>query len=111
MSNNSVEIELRPHIGRNYNSAMGCIVDIEHSQWIVLASVNGSPMKQVGYVGKQANAPLNGTSDLRGLPAPIREQVREEVQRKLGADETKMFVPIEPDPLLLGADADDDDDE
>ena len=106
---NTVEVELRPHIGQNFNTRLQAIVEIEHDQFIVMASVNGGPMTQVGYIGKAAGAPLNGIDTLRALPATVQEQIKEAVELEKGGGPVKMFVPADPHPLLVGDDEDEDD--
>ena len=109
---NTVEVELRPHIGQNFNTKLQTIVNVEHDQFVVMASVNGGPMTQVGYIGKAAGRPLNGIDTLRALPAEIQEQIKEAVEIEKGGGPIKMFVPAEPSPLLTGdSDEDDDDDD
>ena len=80
-------------------------VEVKHNQHIVLASINGAPLRQVGYIGTQSGAPLNGTHDLRVLPESVQEQIRQEVSKKLGHD-AKMFVPAPPHDLLVGGEND-----
>ena len=103
---NTVEIEFRPHIGQNYNTKLQAIVNIEHDQFIVMASINGGPMTQVGYIGKTPSAPLNGIDTLRCLPVSVQDQIKDAVEVARGGP-VKMFVPAAPSPLLVG----DDDDE
>ena len=107
---NTVSIELRPHIGRNFNTKLQTIVEIEHEQFIVMASVNGGPLTQVGYIGKTAGAPFNGIDTLRALPASVQEQIKEAIEVERGGSPVKMFVPAVPSPLLTG-DSDDDEDD
>lgn len=52
----SVVAELRAHIGKK-NTPLG-VIDVEHDQWIVVASVAGRPLQQVGYLPKREGAPL-----------------------------------------------------
>jgi len=102
---NSVEVELQQHVG--INNRRGVIVEVEHDQWVVLASVNGSKMREVGLICKHEGAPFNGTGGLREWPASVQEQIKEAVMAKLGRAEMKMFIPVEPSPLLLGEEDDD----
>ena len=108
---NTVNVELRPHVGRNYNAKLRTIVSVEHDQFIVMASVNGGPMTQVGYIGKSDGAPLNGIDTLRAMPKALQEQVKAAVEDARGGKPVTMFVPAEPDPILLGDDEEDDEDE
>ena len=113
---NTVQVELRPHVGKNYNLKLQAIVEIEHDQWIVMASINGGPMTQVGYIGKREGAPFNGIDTLRSLPASIRDQIKDAIEVQRGGEPVRMFVPAEPSPLLVGEededrDGDEDEDE
>ncbi len=98
---NEVKVDLVSHVGR-YHSARFGEVEVTHDQWIVMASVNGSPMVHVGYLGKHPNAPLNGLATLRELPEPVRQQIREEAERQAGQPVGRVHVPVAPDPVLLG---------
>lgn len=106
---NTVEVELRPHIGKNYNKKLNQVVEIEHDQFVVMASVNGSSMVQIGYIGKSQDAPLNGIDTMRALPKHIQEQITQEVAEKLGRGEVKTFVPAPIVPELFGEEEEDDD--
>lgn len=104
---NRVEVELRPHIGQTYSQKLETTINVEHDQWIVMASVNGGRMTQVGYIGKADGAPLNGIDTMRSFPKDLQEQVLDAVLVKLGRKEAALFVPDAPDPALYDDDEED----
>lgn len=77
----NVVAELRPHTGKK-NTPLG-VIDVEHDQWIVVASVAGRPLRQVGYLPKREGAPLlllAGIEEQCG--AFITQAIREAVAAK-----------------------------
>lgn len=60
------QIEFRPHIGQMMRE--GQLVEVEHPQWIVVAGVNGRPLRQVGIVshGKTNLMPTGLTKEQMG---------------------------------------------
>lgn len=80
-----IQVRLGPHIGIQ-QTPLGPI-EVEHAQHIIWASTDGKPELQVGYVGKQPNAPINLLRQPNGQewPEAVKAAVRAQIAEQLGA--------------------------
>lgn len=92
----TIEVELRPHVGV-MQTRFGP-VKVQQNQFIILAGPDGGDVVQVGYVGKQAGAPINWIRDANGQPFPdlIKGAVREAIATELGQAERREAQPPPP---------------
>ena len=88
----NIEVKLDKHEGQYFNREWQRVFTVEHNQWKVMISIDGSPYRQVGYLGKQANAPFNGIPALTSLPSNVRDEVHRKLSVLVGYT-PKMYMP------------------